>query len=90
MVRQCVEGGLSQQRAPKHLRIGVRQAKQLVRSLRADGNTGLISLQRGRPCRIEEPSGIPIPTFAAEELAERHWIVVSAETVNRLQMGLDL
>ena len=104
VVRQCVEGKLSQREASERLGIGVRQVKRLVRRWRRDGDAGLVSRRRGRPShrRMSEAMGIRIsallkesypdfgPTLAAEKLAERDGIKVSAETVRRLQIELGL
>lgn len=49
VVRQCVEGLLSQLEASERLGIGVRQVKRLVRAWRRDGDAGLVSRHRGRP-----------------------------------------
>src|SRR5262245_42854306 len=56
LVRQFVEGRLSQREASERLSIGVRQFKRLVHSWRRDGDTGLVSRQRGRPSnrRLDE------------------------------------
>jgi transposase len=46
LVRQAVEGLVSQREASERLGIGVRQFKRLVRAWRSDGDAGLISRQR--------------------------------------------
>jgi transposase len=48
LVRQAVEGGLSQREASERLDLSVRQFKRLVRAWRAAGDAGLVSRQRGR------------------------------------------
>ena len=104
VVRQCIAGVLSQAEASERLGIGVRQVKRLVRNWRREGDAGLISRQRGRPShrRMSEALGSRIralltetypdfgPTLAAEKLLERDGIKVSAETVRRVQIELDL
>lgn len=104
VVRQCVEGGLSQREASERLGIGVRQVKRLVRAWRADGDGGLVSRQRGRPshrrmgaalrarivARLTEAYPDFGPTLAAEKLFERDGIRVSAEAVRRIQIGIGL
>ena len=104
VVRQCVEGRLSQGEASERLGIGVRQVKRLVRRWRREGDGGLVSRQRGRPShrRLSEVLRSRIgmllreiytdfgPTLAAEKLAERDGIKVSAETVRRLQVAQGL
>ena len=49
LVRQAVRGELSQREASDRLGICVRQFKRLVRAWRSQGDTGLVSRQRGRP-----------------------------------------
>lgn len=49
VVRQCIEGRLSQREASERLGIGVRQVKRLMRRGRRDGDAGLVSRQRGAP-----------------------------------------
>jgi transposase len=104
VVRQCVEGRLSQREASERLGVGIRQVKRLVRNWRRDGDAGLVSRQRGRPShrRLSEALGARIgvllrenypdfgPTLAAEKLWERDGIKVSAEMVRRLQIELGL
>ena len=104
VVRQCVDGGLSQREASERLGIGIRQIKRLVRSWRRDGDAGLMSRQRGRPSprRLSEGLRARIgdllrrdyadfgPTLAAEKLSERDGIKVSPETVRRVQIELKL
>jgi len=104
LVRHAVEGRLSQREASERAGIGVRQFKRLVRAWRRGGDGGLVSRQRGRPShrRLSEALRLRIggllqatyadfgPTLAAEKLAERDGIKVSAETVRRLQIELGL
>jgi transposase len=104
LVRQAIEGGLSQREASARLGIGVRQFKRLVRHWRAVGDAGLVSRQRGRPSHRRLPDELRMrisgllrekyadfgATLAAEKLAELDQIKVSAETVRRLQIDLGL
>jgi transposase len=104
LVRQAVEGRLSQREASERLGIGVRQFKRLVRAWRAGGDGGLVSRQRGRPSHRRLPDGLrqqlsDLPrekyadfgaTLAAEKLVELEQIKISAETVPRLQIELGL
>jgi transposase len=104
LVRQAVEGRLSQREASERLGIGVRQFKRLVRSWRSGGDAALVSRQRGRPShrRLADDVRLRIAgllrdkyadfgaTLAAEKLAELDRIKVSAETVRRLQIELGL
>jgi transposase len=104
LVRQAVRGELSQREGAERLSIGVRQFKRLVRAWRSEGDTGLISRQRGRAShrRMSEAMRGRIAallrdqyadfgaTLAAEKLLERDAIKVSIETVRRIQIGLGL
>lgn len=104
MVRQCLEGRLSQREASERLGIGVRQVKRLVRAWRTHGDAGLVSRQRGRPShrRMSEALRLRIggllagkyagfgATLAAEKLTTIEGIQVSAETVRQLQIALGL
>jgi transposase len=104
LVRQTQEKQLSQSQAAERLGIGVRQFKRLVRSWKQQGDAGLVSRQRGRPSnnrlaaaqrdRIAELLRDKYPDFgptlAVEKLLEREGIVVSVETVRRMQIGLGL
>jgi transposase len=104
LVRQTVEGRLSQREASERLGIGVRQFKRLVRAWRRDGDAGLVSRQRGRPShrRMSEELRSRIggllkekyadfgATLATEKLLELDGIKVSVEMVRRLQISLRL
>ena len=104
LVRQAIEGRLSQREASERLGIGVRQFKRLVRNWRGEGDAGLVSRHRGRPShrRMADDLRVRISallkekyadfgaTLAAENLEERDRIKVSAETVRRLQIDLGL
>jgi transposase len=104
LVRRTLEKSLSQREAAERLGPGARQFKRLVRAWRRDGDAGLVSRQRGRSAhnrmteatrlRIEQLLRETYPDFgatlAAEKLAERDGIVVSRETVRRIQTRLKL
>lgn len=104
LVRQAVEGALSQREASERLGISVRQFKRLVRSWRSGGDAGLVSRQRGRPShrRMSEALRTRIggllkekyadfgATLASEKLLELDGIKVSIEMVRRIQIGLRL
>ncbi len=104
LVRQAVRGELSQRVCAERLGIGVRQFKRLVRAWRNEGDTGLVSRQRGQPShrRLSETTRARIEallrekypdfgaTLAAEKLLELDGIKVSIETVRRIQIGLGL
>ena len=104
LVRQTMEGGLSQREASERLGIGVRQFKRLLRGFRAGGDGAMVSRQRGRPSnnRLDPALRVAIvgllkvkypdfgPTLAVEKLFELDGIRVSAETVRRMQIELGL
>jgi len=104
LVRQAIEGHVSQREASERLGIGVRQFKRLVRAFRAEGDSGLVSRQRGRPSHRRMADGLRTricglltekyadfgATLAAEKLLELDAIKVSTETVRRLQIDLGL
>jgi transposase len=104
LVRQTIEGRLSQREASERLGIGVRQLKRLVHAWRAEGDAGLVSRQRGRASHrrmaddlrtrisglLREKYADFGATLAAEKLCELDHIKVSAETVRRLQIDLGL
>ena len=95
---------LSRREAAERLGIGIRQIKRLVRAWKRQGDHGLVSRRRGRAAhnRLSEATRLRIeqllratypdsgPTLASEKLAERDGIVVSRETVRRIQTGLKL
>ena len=104
LVRQAVEGLVSQREASERLGISVRQFKRLLRAWRSDGDAGLVSRQRGRPShrRMSEALRTRIgdllkekyadfgATLASEKLLELDGIKVSVEMVRRIQIGLRL
>jgi transposase len=91
---------LSQREAAERLGIGLRQVKRLVHAWKRRGDGGLIKRQRGGASNncLPEATRLRIerllretypdfgPTLAAEKLAERDGIVVSRETIRRIQV----
>jgi transposase len=104
LIRRTVEKSLSQREAAERLDLSLRQFKRLVRAWKQHGDAGLVSRQRGRAAhnRMTEATRVRIErllretysdfgaTLAAEKLAERDGIVVSRETVRRIQTRLRL
>jgi len=104
LVRQTLECRLSQRAAAERLGIGVRQFKRLVHRLRAEGDAGVVSRQRGRPSNNRLATSLRTristllkdkypdfgPTLASEKLVELEGITVSAETIRRMQIQLGL
>ena len=104
LIRRTIEKNLTQREAAERLGVCVRQFKRLVHAWKRAGDAGLISHQRGRtaPNRLADATRLGIErllretypdfgaTLAAEKLAERDGIVVSRETVRRIQTRLKL
>jgi transposase len=104
LIRRVIEKSLGQREAAEQLGIGVRQIKRLVRAWKRHGDGGLVSRRRGRAAhnRLSDTTRLRIerllreiypdfgPTLASEKLAERDGIVVSRETVRRIQTRLKL
>lgn len=104
VIRRTVEKSLSQREAAERLGVCVRQLKRLVRAWKQQGDGGLICQRRGRaaPNRLADATRLRIEqllretypdfgaTLAAEKLAERDGILVSRETVRRIQTRLKL
>jgi transposase len=104
VIRRSVERSLSQREAAERLGVCVRQFKRLVRAWKRQGDGGSICQRRGRaaPNRLADATRLRIEqllretypdfgaTLAAEKLAERDGILVSRETVRRIQTRLKL
>ncbi len=104
LIRRTIEKTLSQREASERLGVSVRQFKRLVSAWKRQGDAGLVNRQRGRASnnRLPEATRQHVarllresypdfgPTLAAEKLAERDGIVVSRETVRRIQTQLAL
>ncbi len=95
VIRKVMEKAITQVKAVGLLGLTVRHVRRLVQRVRREGDRGLVHRGRGQPSnrRIAEPVKAKVlrlyekrygdfgPTMAAEKLAERHGIVVSAETL---------
>jgi len=104
VIQAVVAGELRQVLAAERLCISTRQVRRLAERYQADGPIGLISQLRNQPSnrRLKEDLENRIarilrdqysdfgPTLAMEKLAERHQIVVSKETVRRIQIAAGL
>jgi Helix-turn-helix domain len=100
VVRAILAGRLLQRDGAEQLGICLRQMKRLVRNWRDLGDAGLVSRQRGRvsPRQLEAAVEMKIvsllrgqyqgfgPTLAAEKLFEREQVVISRESLRRLQI----
>ncbi len=95
VIRKVMEKAITQVKAVGLLGLTVRHVRRLVQRVHREGDRGLVHRGRGQPSnrRIAEPVKAKVlrlyekrygdfgPTMAAEKLAERHGIVVSAETL---------
>ena len=95
VIRQVIEKRLTQKEAARVLGLTDRQIRRLRRRVEQEGDQGLVPRGRGKPSnrRIAEPVKAKMlrlyethyedfgPTLAAEKLAERHRLTVSAETL---------
>jgi hypothetical protein len=95
VIRQVMEKAMTQVKAGTVLGLTVRHIRRLVQRVRREGDLGLVHRGRGQPSnrRMAEPIKAKIlrlyaqrygdfgPTVAAEKLAERHGLTVSAETL---------
>lgn len=95
VIRQAMDKKLRQRKAGALLGLTVRQVRRLLKRVRAEGDAGLAHRGRGKPSNRRIPEKVQTkalklyaqrygdfgPTLAAEKLAERHGITISAETV---------
>jgi hypothetical protein len=95
VIRQVMDRQIPQRKAGVLLGVTTRQVRRLVVRVRQEGDRGLVHRARGKPSnrRMAEPIKAKIlrlyttrygdfgPTLAAEQLVERHGLVVSAETL---------
>jgi len=104
VVRQVLDGHLRQAQAARQLGLSQRQIKRLCRSVRAEGDAGLISKRRGRPSNRKIADAVRQatlellrqrysdfgPELAREHLAREHGFTHSTETLRSwmIQAGL--
>ena len=95
VIRQAMERKLTQKKAGDLIGLTVRQVRRLIQRVRQEGDRGLAHRGRGRPSNRRIPEKVKArglalyetrygdfgPTLAAEKLAERHGIALSAETL---------
>lgn len=95
VIRQVMDKQITQVKAGTLLGLTDRQSRRLIRRVEQEGDKGLVHRGRGQSSnrRIAEPVQTKAltlynkrygdfgPTLAAEKLAERHGITVSAETL---------
>ena len=105
VIRQAMEKKLTQRQAGSLLGLTARQIRRLIQRVRQEGDRGLVHRGRGQPSnrRIAERVKAQVlrlyaqrygdfgPTLAAEKLAERHGIALSAETLRGwlLEQGVE-
>jgi len=95
VIRQAMEKKLTQIKAGTLLGLTARHVRRLLQRVRQEGDRGLAHRGRGTPSNRRLPETVKAkvlrlyaqrygdfgPTLAAEQLAERHGITISAETV---------
>lgn len=95
VIRQVLNQQITQVKAGALLGLTTRQVRRLLKRVQEEGDRGLVHRGRGKPSnrRMAEPLKAKIlrlyttqygdfgPTLAAEKLAERHELVISAETL---------
>ena len=95
VIRHVMNRALRQREAGELLGLSVRQVRRLLQRVRAEGDAGLVHQSRGRPSNRRHTPALKArvlrlyrrhygdfgPTLAAEQLADRHGITLSAETL---------
>ena len=95
VIRQTMEKKLTQIKAGALLGLTARHVRRLLQRVRQEGDRGLVHRGRGKPSNRRLPEKVKAtglrlyaqrygdfgPTLAVEQLAERHGIAVSAETL---------
>jgi transposase len=97
VIRQAMGKALRQREASEVLGVTTRQVRRLIPRVRAEGDAGLVHRSRGKPSNRRHRPALKAqvlrlygqhyedfgPTLAAEKLAERHGIMLSAETLRQ-------
>ena len=95
VMRQVLGKQITQVKAGALLGLTARQVQRLLQRVRQEGDRGLVHRGRGQPSNRRRPEKLKAtvlllyntqygdfgPTLAAEKLAERHGLAVSAETL---------
>ena len=95
VIRQAMGKALRQREAGEVLGLTARQVRRLIQRVRAEGDAGLVHRSRGTPSNRRHRPALKArvlrlyakhyrdfgPTLAAEKLAERQGITLSAETL---------
>ena len=104
VVREALEGRFTQKRAAGLIGVSERQFRRMVRSVRENGDGGIVHGGRGRPSNRRFPEAVMErvlrlyrkeydgfgPTLAAEKLLERDELEVSRETLRQWLLGAGL
>lgn len=104
VIHEVLRGHITQQKAASILGLGERQIRRVVRSVRKQGDMGIVHQGRGRPSNQKIADDIKArviqlcrkryegfgPTLAAEKLFEHEGIAVSRETVRQWLLGAGL
>jgi transposase len=97
VIRQAMGKALRQREAGEVLGLTTRQVRRLIQRVRAEGDAGLVHRSRGKPSNRRHLPALKArvlqlyathycdfgPTLAAEKLAERQGITLSAETLRQ-------
>lgn len=105
VIRHAMEKKLTQVKAGTLVGLTARHVRRLIHRVRAEGDAGLAHRGRGKPSNRQIPEKVKVkvltlyaqrygdfgPTLAAEKLAERHGITLSAETLRQWlrERGID-
>lgn len=104
VIQEAAEGRITQRQAAQMVGLSERQVRRLVRSVRAEGECGIVHRLRGRPSNRKVPDGLKEqilklyklrypgfgPTLASEKLFELDGIRVSTETLRKWLIGAGL
>jgi transposase len=97
VIRQAMDKAVRQREASEVLGITTRQVRRLIQRVQAEGDAGLVHRGRGKPSNRRHSPAVKArvlrlyarhyrdfgPTLAAEKLAERQGITLSAETLRQ-------
>ncbi len=97
VIRQAMDKAVRQREAGEVLGVTTRQVRRLIQRVRAEGDGGLVHRGRGKPSNRRSAPALKArvlrlydmhyrdfgPTLAAEQLAARQGMALSAETLRR-------
>ena len=104
VIQNTIDGKLTWPQAAQTLSLSVRQVGRICAKVRSEGNSGVIHGLRGRESNNKLPKAIIteavslvehrypdfMPTFANEQLFERHSIRISVSTLRKAMIGAGL